>query len=102
MTIRTIAEHNTRCDKPGDRTRVAKCERQVVEILLAQSFDLLALECRTANDVGQNLHRLRDLRRHHTDLRIRRIPARARVERSAKTLNLLRDLRCVSALRSFR
>src|ERR1041384_5959059 len=98
MTVRTVAEHDTRRDKTCYRSRLAERKRQVIEILLPHSFDFFALESRTPNDISQDLHRLRNLRRHHTDLRIRRIPTRARVERSAQTLDLLRNLRCVAAL----
>src|SRR5215216_764667 len=101
MAVRAVAEHDSRCYKTRDRSRIAKREREVVEVLLSQSFDFFTLERRTPHHVRENLHRLLNFRRHHADGRERSIPAGARVERSAKALDLLRDLRGVTALRAF-
>src|SRR6185503_17344302 len=101
VAVRTVTKHNSRGYKTRDTARIAERERDVVEILLSQALDFFTLERRPPHDVRENLHRLRNLRRHHTDGGERRIPTRAGVERSTETFNLLGDLGCVASLRSF-
>src|SRR6185503_11376983 len=101
MAVRTVTKHNSRRYKTRDTARIAKRERDVVEILLSQTLDFFTLEGRPPYDIRENLHRLRNLRRHHTHSGVRSIPTRAGVERPTKTLYLLSNLRGVAGLRSF-
>src|SRR5258705_526586 len=101
MTVRRITKHNTRGNEPSDCAWLAQCERQIVKILLPQTFDLFILECWTANHIRKNLHRWSDLRRHYSDCRSGSIPARARLKSATEGLNRFSDLRRISGLRAF-